>query len=125
MPVVSSGKQDEAPFGVTWLYRSFLWLLFHLLLGLKKDSLPTYTSSVTVVKTWVTPAVPGFFSFTGYWRNTTTTVVLAVVGLTMAVGSWPLARRSAAPSRPAADVPAGPGTAGARLSNRPHTSRSR
>lgn len=114
--VVSFGKQDDAPFGVIWLYWSFLWLLFFLLLGLKKDSLTTYTGYVTVVEAWVTAAVPGFLLFTGYWRTTTTTaVVLAVVGLAMAVGLWPLARRAAAPTRPPADLSVGPGAAGARL----------
>lgn len=92
---VSFGKQDDAPFGVIWLYWSFLWLLFFLLLGLKKTELTTYTGYVTVVQGWVTAAVPGFLLFTGYWRTTTTTaVVLAVVGLAMAIGLWPLAKRS-------------------------------
>jgi len=102
---------------VIWLYWSFLWLLFFLLLGLKKDSLTTYTGYVTVVEAWVTAAVPGFLLFTGYWKTTTTNaVVLAVIGLVMAIGLWPLARRRAgAPTPRAAVVPAGSGAAGARL----------
>jgi hypothetical protein len=115
--IVSFRKLGDAPFGVIWLYWSFLWLLFFLLLGLKKDSLTTYTGYVTVVEAWVTAAVPGFLLFTGYWKTTTTNaVVLAVIGLVMAIGLWPLARRRAgAPTPRAAVVPAGPGAAGARL----------
>ena len=94
---VSFSKQDDAPFGVIWLYWAFLWLLFFLLLGLKIESLTTYTGYVTVVEAWVTAAVPGFLIFTGYWETTTTTaVVLAVIGLAAAVALWPLARRRTA-----------------------------
>jgi hypothetical protein len=91
---VNFAKLKDGPFGVIWLYWAFLWFLFFLLLGLKKDDLGTYTGYVTVVEAWVTAAVPGFLLFTGYWRtNTTTAVVLAVIGIVMAVGLWPLARR--------------------------------
>ena len=111
---VSFRKQDDAPFGVIWLYWAFLWLLFFLLLGLKKDSLTTYTGYVTVVEAWVTAAVPGFLLFTGYWQDTTTTaVVLAVIGLAMAAGLWPLAQRSGRLTRPPADAPVRAGTPGA------------
>jgi hypothetical protein len=91
---VSFVQLDDAPFGVIWLYWAFLWFLFFLLLGLKRDSLGTYTGYVTVVEAWVTAAVPGFLLFTGHWRTTTTTaVVLAAFGVVMAVGLWPLSRR--------------------------------
>lgn len=91
---VSFLKLEDGPFGVIWLYWAFLWFLFFLLLGLKRENLGTYTGYVTVVEAWVTSAVPGFLLFAGYWRNTTTTtVVLAVIGIVMAVGLWPLSRR--------------------------------
>jgi hypothetical protein len=92
--VVSFVRLGDAPFGVIWLYWAFLWFLFFLLLGLKRDDLGTYTGYVTVVEAWVTSAIPGFLLFTGYWPGgTTTAVVLAVIGIVMAVGLWPLARR--------------------------------
>lgn len=102
---VSFRDLGDAPFGVIWLYWSFLWLLFFLLLGLKRTELTTYTGYVTVVQAWVTAAIPGFLLFTGYWRTTTATaVVLALIGLVMAVGLWPLAqRRSGSSSRRPAD----------------------
>ena len=100
--VVNFVKLQDAAFGVIWLYWAFLWLLFFLLLGLKRDALGTYTGYVTVVEAWVTAAIPGFLLFTGYWptETTTTAVVLAVIGVVMAVGLWPLARRR--PGLPAA-----------------------
>jgi hypothetical protein len=110
---VSFRDLGDAPFGVIWLYWSFLWLLFFLLLGLKRTELTTYTGYVTVVQAWVTAAIPGFLLFTGYWRTgTATAVVLALIGLVMAVGLWPLAqRRSGAPSRRPADETVDQGTA--------------
>ena len=87
-------KLGDPAFGVIWLYWAFLWLLFFLLLGLKRDDLGPYTGYVTVVQAWVTAAVPGFLLFTGYWPGgRTTAVVLAVIGIVMAAGLWPLARR--------------------------------
>ena len=92
--VVSFVKLHDAPFGVIWLYWAFLWLLFFLLLGLKRENLGTYTGYVTVAEAWITAAAPGFLLFTGYWSgSTTTTVVLAALAVVMAAGLWPLARR--------------------------------
>ena len=39
-----SGCFKDYPFGVIWLYWAFLWFLFFLLLGLKMESLTTYTA---------------------------------------------------------------------------------
>jgi putative amide transporter protein len=92
--VVSLVKLDDLPFAVIWLYWAFLWLLFFLVLGLGKEHLTAYTGWVTVVEAWVTAAIPGFLLFTGYWRSTgSVAAVLAVVGVVMAVGLLPLARR--------------------------------
>ena len=96
----------DRPFGVIWLYWAFLWLLFFLLLGLKKDELGWYTGLVTVVEAWVTCAIPALLILGGYWRNTAAVaLVLAVVGVAMAAGLWPVARRhrQMAPA-PAADL---------------------
>jgi len=40
---VNFAQLNDGPFGVIWLYWAFLWFLFFLLLGLKRDRLGTYT----------------------------------------------------------------------------------
>lgn len=57
----------DQPFGVIWLYWSFLWFLFFLLLGLKRESLTTYTGWVTAIQGWVTGVIPAFLLLSGYW----------------------------------------------------------
>lgn len=52
-----------------WLYWSFLWLLFFLLLRLKIEKLTRYTGWVAAIEGWVTGAIPAFLILTGYWRN--------------------------------------------------------
>jgi putative amide transporter protein len=62
----------DSPFGVIWLYWSFLWLLFFLLLGLKIEKLTRYTGWVAAIEGWVTAAIPAFLILTGNWRNPNT-----------------------------------------------------
>lgn len=99
---------DDTPFGVIWLYWSFLWFLFFLLFGLKLDGLTSYTGWVTAIEGFVTAAIPAFLILTGYWddwRPGAVATVLAVIGVAMAVGLLPLTRprlhaQPATPSRP-------------------------
>ncbi|MGH8867867.1 MAG: AmiS/UreI family transporter [Actinomycetes bacterium] len=86
---------DDEPFGVIWLYWSFLWLLFFLVLGLRKERLTRYTGAVAAVEGWVTGAIPAMLILTGRWDQddySTIAVVLAVVGVVMVVALWPLTR---------------------------------
>lgn len=100
---------DDSPFGVIWLYWSFLWFLFFLLFGLKLDGLTSYTGWVTAIEGAVTAAIPGFLLLAGYWQDwdqATVAITLAVIGVVMAVGLWPLTRPRAhapatSPARPA------------------------
>ena len=79
------------PFGVIWLYWSFLWFLFFLVFGIKVDRLTSYTGWVTAIEGWVTGAIPAFLLLTGYWQNSTlTAVVLAIFGVVVFVALWPL-----------------------------------
>ncbi|WP_432545447.1 AmiS/UreI family transporter [Kineococcus sp. SYSU DK004] len=72
---------DDPAFGVIWLQWAFLWTLFFLLLGLRREGLTRYTGAVAVVQGVITAAVPAFLLLTGRWRaDATTAVVLAVVG---------------------------------------------
>jgi putative amide transporter protein len=84
----------DAPFGVIWLYWSFLWSLFFVLLGLKQEWLTRYTGWVALIEGWVTAAIPGFLLFSGYWSTSSTTAtVLAVIGVAMVLILLPTARR--------------------------------
>ncbi|MEV0195917.1 AmiS/UreI family transporter [Nonomuraea sp. NPDC050691] len=83
----------DPAFGVIWLYWSYLWLLFFVLLGLKKEKITKYTGWVTAIEGWVTAAIPAFLILTGYWRNPQVlAVILAVFGVVVFGGLWPLTR---------------------------------
>ncbi|MEV4092002.1 AmiS/UreI family transporter [Streptosporangium saharense] len=87
---------NDRPFGVIWLYWAFLWLLFFLLLGLKREHLTVYTGWVTAIQGWVTAAIPAFLLLTGYWQNwnqNLLAILLAVFGVVVFGGLWVLTRR--------------------------------
>lgn len=97
---VSFNNGDYA-FGVIWLYWSYLWLLFFLLLGRKKDSLGRYTGAVAAIQGWVTGAIPAFLLLTGRWQelnNATVALVLAVFGIVVFAALAGMARKSPAPT---------------------------
>jgi hypothetical protein len=84
----------DAAFGVIWLYWCFLWTLFFVLLGLKKDAIGQYTGYVTAIVGWVTAAIPAFLLLTGHWNNTNAIAIgLAIFGVVVFVGLVPLVRR--------------------------------
>jgi putative amide transporter protein len=79
----------DSPFGVIWLYWSFLWLLFFLLLGLKIERLTRYTGWVAAIEGWVTAAIPAFLILTGYWTvPNLIAMILAVFGLVVFLALW-------------------------------------
>ncbi|MBB5156666.1 AmiS/UreI family transporter [Saccharopolyspora phatthalungensis] len=79
----------DSPFGVIWLYWSFLWLLFFLLLGLKMERLTRYTGWVAAIEGWVTGAIPSFLILTGYWQNPDSiTLGLVIFGVVVFVALW-------------------------------------
>ncbi|NUW33458.1 transporter [Nonomuraea sp. SMC257] len=93
----------DPAFGVIWLYWSYLWFLFFVLLGMKKEQITKYTGWVTAIEGWVTAAIPAFLILTGYWRNPQTiAVILAVFGVLVFGALWPLTRgREPSPAAPA------------------------
>ncbi|AWK07616.1 transporter [Streptomyces spongiicola] len=98
--------EDQA-FGVIWLYWAFLWFLFFLLLGLKKDALREYTGWVTAIQGWVTGVIPAGLLLSGYWKHPTEiAIALAVFGVVVFAALWPLTRSSRQP----VPAPPGPGT---------------
>ncbi|MEU0568200.1 AmiS/UreI family transporter [Nonomuraea sp. NPDC005983] len=92
----------DPAFGVIWLYWSFLWFLFFVLLGLKRTQITRYTGWVTAIQGWVTGAIPAFLILTGNWRNPSLyAIILAVFGVVVFAGLWPLTRER----EPAAATP--------------------
>ncbi|MEJ8278151.1 AmiS/UreI family transporter [Pseudonocardia spirodelae] len=71
----------DAAFGVIWLYWAFLWGLFFVLLGLKRDRIARFTGWVTVVQAWVTAAIPAFTLLTVGALPGWSAVALAVFGV--------------------------------------------
>lgn len=59
----------DAGFGVIWLYWTFLWLLFFLVLGLKKERLSRYTGAVCAIQGWVTAWLPALLLLTGRYDD--------------------------------------------------------
>ncbi|WP_455358753.1 AmiS/UreI family transporter [Streptomyces sp. SYSU K21746] len=100
----------DYPFGVIWLYWAFLWLLFFLLLGLKMDSLTTYTGWVTAIQGWVTGVIPAGLLLSGYWKHPSEiAIALAAFGVVVFGALWPRTRKSSQ----AASAPPAAGSAGA------------
>ena len=62
---IISFDAGDPVFGVIWLYWAFLWSLFYLLLGRKKDGLGRYTGAVAAIQGGVTGALPAFLLLTG------------------------------------------------------------
>ncbi|MFI7451978.1 AmiS/UreI family transporter [Nonomuraea sp. NPDC049714] len=95
----------DPAFGVIWLYWSFLWALFFVLLGLKRTRITRYTGWVTAIQGWVTAAIPAFMILTGAWRDTgLLAIILAVFGLVVFAVLWPLTRHA----EPAGETPEAP-----------------
>ncbi|WP_370588971.1 AmiS/UreI family transporter [Pseudonocardia sp. C8] len=82
-------------FGVIWLYWAFLWLLFFLLLGLKRERLGRYTGAVCAIQGWVTGWLPALLLLTGSYTALagTVAVVLAVAGVVAFAGMYPVLTR--------------------------------
>lgn len=79
-----SFNADDPVFGVIWLYWSFLWILFFLLLARKMDGLGRYTGAVAAVQGWVTGAIPAFLILTGRINDisaNTLAIILAVFAI--------------------------------------------
>jgi putative amide transporter protein len=93
--VVYSGinfiRFDDSAFGVIWLYWAFLWSLFFVVLGLKREEYTRYTGAVCLTQGIVTGAIPAFLLMTGQWgqNDTLFAVVLAVFAVVAFGAFWP------------------------------------
>jgi len=78
-------------FGAIWLYWSFLWFLFFLLLGLKTEGLTRYVGWVTAVEGWVTGVIPAGLLLAGYWvpeNNEEIGIALGIFAAVVFTGLW-------------------------------------
>jgi hypothetical protein len=95
---------NSKAFGVIWLHWAFLWGLFYLLLGQKRDGLGRYTGMVTAIQGWVTAAIPALLLLGGYWQewdDQTIAIVLAIFGVVVFAALWVVAKPSLARQAPA------------------------
>jgi hypothetical protein len=97
----------DTGFGVIWLYWAFLWAMFWVVLGLKREEWTRYTGGVAVVAGVVTTAVPAFLLLTGTWTRYLSWwwPGLAILLGVSVVALLPLRRRYQPAVPPAAPVP--------------------
>lgn len=95
----------DYPFGVIWLYWSFLWFLFFVVLGLGREEFTRFTGLVTLVEAWVTAVIPAFLILTdNYSTSAGYAIGLAAFGVLAVAGLWATARP--APRQPDPSLPA-------------------
>ncbi|MDO3396622.1 AmiS/UreI family transporter [Nocardioides sp. SOB44] len=94
------GRLDDNAFGVIWLYWSFLWLLFFLVLGLGREELTRYTGAVAAIQGWLTGVIPAFLLMTGRWADNVdlAAIVLAVAAVALFGGLYPRLREHQTPA---------------------------
>ena len=97
-------RLGDPAFGVIWLHWAFLWLLFFLLLGRKRDGIGRYTGAVCAIQGWVTAWIPAFLLLTGVYTEigVPLAIGLAIFGVVVFLALIPWARRQPAPAAPAA-----------------------
>ncbi|CND85835.1 transporter protein amiS2 [Mycobacterium tuberculosis] len=99
----------DHPFGVIWLCWSFLWFLFFLVLGLKREELTRYTGWVTLANAAGTTTLPAFLLLTGaYTTSAVFAAVFAVAAAAVIAGLWIPARPGRPPRGAAPEPAAGP-----------------
>ncbi|MGH3986958.1 MAG: AmiS/UreI family transporter [Actinomycetes bacterium] len=113
------GRFDDNAFGVIWLYWAFLWTLFFLVLGVKRDGLTRYTGAVCAIQGWVTGAIPAALLLTGNWADNkdVAAVSLAVFAVVVFGGLYPTLRAKAPPVVPAQQQNSAPATGSVGASN--------
>ncbi|MDH3679237.1 MAG: AmiS/UreI family transporter [Acidimicrobiia bacterium] len=95
-------------FGVIWLYWAFLWGLFFVLLGLRREHLDRYTGAVAAIEGIVTGAIPSFLLLTGNWNDYSdeAAIVLAIFGVVAFGALWPLLQGGSTATAPTPETTA-------------------
>ncbi len=99
---------NDYRFGVIWLEWSFLWFLFWVLLGLKRN-IAIYTGWVTLIEAWQTAAIPGFLILSDNWstpNDGAIAIAFAIGAVAVFAALYPITRALLPPAaveqRPAA-----------------------
>jgi hypothetical protein len=69
----------DTGFGAIWLYWAFLWALFWVVLGLKREEWTRYTGAIAIVAGIFTATIPAFLLLTGQWARHLTWWATALV----------------------------------------------
>jgi hypothetical protein len=101
--VLNFTRFDDPAFGVIWLHWAFLWLLFFLLLGRKRDGIGRYTGAVCAIQGWITAWVPALLLLTGTYDRVGVplAIALAIFGVVVFAALIPWSRRVRTPATPA------------------------
>lgn len=75
-----SFSSADVKFGIIWLFWSYLWFLFYLVLGKNMD-IGRYVGKVTFVMAWITCTIPAFLGLTDSWHSVSNTIAMIVAGL--------------------------------------------
>ncbi|GBF10733.1 AmiS/UreI family transporter [Tepidibacillus sp. HK-1] len=67
----------DIKFGIIWIMWAFLWGLFYVLLGLKKE-ISIFTGWVTFIESWLTATIPAFLSMIGIWENVSDNLAITI-----------------------------------------------
>jgi hypothetical protein len=92
----------DPAFGVIWLYWAFLWSLFFVLLGRKREGIGRYTGAVCAIQGWVTAWIPALLLLTGAYARVgmQLAIGLAIFGVVVFAALVPWARRAPTPATP-------------------------
>ncbi|RST75076.1 transporter [Siminovitchia acidinfaciens] len=77
---VSFFHSSDIKFGIIWLFWSYLWFLFYLVLAKNMD-IARYVGKVTFVMAWITCTIPAFLGLANVWNDVSNTIAVIVAGL--------------------------------------------
>jgi hypothetical protein len=119
----------DTGFGVIWLYWAFLWAMFWVVLGLKREEWTGYTGAIAIVAGVVTATIPAFLLLTGQWSRHLTwwTAALVILEVLSVLVFLPLRSRYQPAVPSGAPVPGGAAgaTAGVPVAREPAVEESR
>ena len=98
----------DPAFAVIWLMWAFLWFMFFVVLGLKREEFTRYTGWVTIIEAWVTSAIPAYMMLTGLWRDPALIAIALLVVAVVGFGALYVYMHPRAPRATPTPTPAAP-----------------